>query len=144
MKKSLRFALALAAVLLLVVLVGGTVNTASAAGPWYGYYVVRPGDTLFSIAWRHGVSVWALAQANGLYNPNYIYYGQVLRIPPPSPAPGPVPGCFYTVRWGDTLASIAWRFGTTWYALAYANGLHNANYIYAGQVLRLPHCGLPQ
>lgn len=44
-------------------------------------YRVQFGDTLSGIAWRHGVSLWALAHANGIYNVNYIYAGQCLTIP---------------------------------------------------------------
>jgi LysM repeat protein len=44
---------------------------------------VRWGDTLNSIAWRTGVSAWAIAQANGIYNLNRIYAGQALWIPCP-------------------------------------------------------------
>jgi LysM repeat protein len=44
-------------------------------------YVVRKGDTLYSIARRYGVTVWAIADANGIYNIDYIYYGQRLHIP---------------------------------------------------------------
>ncbi len=62
-----------------------------------GFYVVRPGDTLFSIAVRNGTTVYAFMLANGLTNPNFIYGGQQLRIPgsgsPVSspPASPPVP-----------------------------------------------------
>jgi len=65
-------------------------------------YTVRRGDTLSGIALRHGVSMWALAQANSIRNPSFIYVGQVLRIPgsggsaPPSPSPAPTSG-----RWID-------------------------------------------
>jgi LysM repeat protein len=45
------------------------------------YYVVRYGDTLSSIAWRHGTSVWTIAQANGIANINMVYAGQRLYIP---------------------------------------------------------------
>ncbi len=45
------------------------------------YHRVAIGENLFRIALRYGTSYWALAQANGLYNPNYIYAGQILRIP---------------------------------------------------------------
>jgi LysM repeat protein len=48
--------------------------------PCHGYRV-RYGDTLSGVAWRHGVSLWALAQANSIYNMNYIYAGQCLTIP---------------------------------------------------------------
>ena len=43
-------------------------------------YVVKSGDNLSSIAARFGTSWQALAQKNGLANPNLIYPGQVIRI----------------------------------------------------------------
>lgn len=43
----------------------------------------------------------------------------------------------YTVRSGDTLSSIASKFGTSYQALASLNGISNPNLIYAGQVLRV-------
>jgi len=47
---------------------------------YYGsYYIVCRGDTLASIAWYFGESVWTLAQHNGIYNLNLIYAGQLLR-----------------------------------------------------------------
>jgi LysM repeat protein len=45
-------------------------------------YVVKRGDTLYSIARRHGVSMWKLASYNNIRNPNRIYVGQVIHIPP--------------------------------------------------------------
>ncbi len=55
------------------------------------YYVVCYGDTLFSIGRRFNVNPYCVARANSLYDPNYIYAGQVLYIPtncPPYPYPG--------------------------------------------------------
>lgn len=43
----------------------------------------------------------------------------------------------YTVRSGDTLSSIATRFGTSYQTLASLNGIANPNLIYVGQVLRV-------
>lgn len=44
-------------------------------------YTVRPGDTLLRISVQLGVSIDALAQANGILNRNLIFTGQVLTIP---------------------------------------------------------------
>ncbi len=44
-------------------------------------YTVQPGDTLYAIAWRHGVDVSALAAVNGIRAPWYIYIGQLLVLP---------------------------------------------------------------
>lgn len=63
-------------------------------------HIVQPGDTLWSIAARYGVTVEALMRANNLTNPNYIFLGQTLVIPStggfplpfPTPGPSPQPG----------------------------------------------------
>ena len=44
-------------------------------------YTVKPGDSLSAIAAHFGVDVYYLAQANGIWNINIIYVGQVLVIP---------------------------------------------------------------
>jgi len=120
-------------------------------------YVVKPGDNLAWIAQKYGVSVQALAAANGIYNVNIIYVGQVLAIPGcstgptptatptpavtatpvPTAAPGMTP-MTYTVQPGDSLSAIAAHFGVNVYYLAQANGIWNINYIYVGQVLVIP------
>jgi peptidoglycan lytic transglycosylase D len=44
-------------------------------------YTVRSGDTLFSIAQRHGVTVTELAELNGLHDRHHLSIGQRLRLP---------------------------------------------------------------
>ena len=44
----------------------------------------------------------------------------------------------HVVRRGETLSSIATRYGTTTQAIVRSNGLPNPNYIYAGQRLVIP------
>lgn len=45
------------------------------------YHTVRPGDTLYAISKRYGVSIQKIAAANKITNPNLIRVGQVLVIP---------------------------------------------------------------
>lgn len=52
-----------------------------------GVHVVQPGETLYSIAWRHRVSHHELARWNGLSDPDVIFVGQRLRLRPGTPAP---------------------------------------------------------
>jgi LysM repeat protein len=107
------------------------------------YHIVAPGETLSRIALRYNTTVAAIAAANGIYNTNYIYAGQWLLIPSSSYYPPYIPppsygSSYYTVRYGDTLASIAWRYNSTVWAISQANNLYNPNFIYAGQVLVIP------
>jgi LysM repeat protein len=54
-------------------------------------HIVRRGETLAMIARRYGVSMNAIIRLNGIRNPNFIYVGQVLRIPGPAATPTPTP-----------------------------------------------------
>src|SRR5712671_4635769 len=56
---------------------------AAAAQPTGEFYVVKRGDTLYSIALEHGVDYRELAQLNGLNDPTKISVGQQLRVKPP-------------------------------------------------------------
>ena len=44
-------------------------------------HTVQPGENLFRIALRYNLTWDVLARANGIFNPNLIFPGQVLRIP---------------------------------------------------------------
>ena len=46
-----------------------------------GCHWVKWGETLSSIAWANGTTTWALAQANGIWNQNWIRAGMCLTIP---------------------------------------------------------------
>jgi len=97
--------------------------------------VVR-GDTLYKIANRCGTTVSALRLANPEIGwGNLIYPNQVLQLP--GAILGSDGGFFiYIVARGDTLKSLATRFGTTVDALLAANkNITNADVIYEGQRL---------
>lgn len=138
--------LPLKALIIIVVLVSLLLMaTPSAAAPALGpmhvnVHVVQPGETLYSIARAYGVSVYDVAMANHLVNPNLIYAGQSLVVPggyayTPQPYMPQYGGYVYVVQPGDTAYSIAARYGTTVWALAKANNLTNPDWIYAGQKL---------
>ncbi len=81
-----QFVIALAIALVVVAVAAGASFAAPNDSPneWGGCngVLVGPGMTLSGIAARYGVSVWALAQYNGISNPNYIRIGQCICIPP--------------------------------------------------------------
>lgn len=106
-------------------------------------HVVRPGESLSSIAMRYGVSLVELARANGLTTRSWVYTGQTLRIPGASAAASSAsaPAGIHVVQRGETLASIAWRYGVTVAQLVQANGLPSSHWIYVGQRLVVPGAG---
>ena len=111
------------------------VGLAEAADP---VYVVRRGDTLYSVARRYGTTVNAIVRANGLRNPNWIYVGQRLVIPGTTAASSySSSGSVHVVQRGENLFRIALHYGTTVQALALANNLSSTSLIYVGQRLAI-------
>lgn len=129
---------------LIVGLLGGVAPLAASAQSCAAWHVVQPGENLFRIALKYGLTTDAVARANGIINPDAIYAGQRLCIPgasaPPPYNPPPQPGncTWYTVKYGDSLGAIALAYGTTVWALQQANRLSNPNLIYAGMRLCIP------
>ena len=84
---------------------GGSSSPASGGGsaPSGATYSVQRGDTLSAIAARYGVSMWTLAQYNGISNPSRIYVGQVIRFPggTATPAQPTTPAGGSSGRWID-------------------------------------------
>lgn len=97
---------------------------------------VEYGDTLTRIARDHAVTLESLLAANPqIANPDRIYPGDVIEIPP-----APLMGAeaqTYTVVAGDTLSAIGQRFNVDWQTLADVNGIANPDLIVPGQVLSL-------
>ena len=124
-----------------------TTGTVFAGADCSTSYTVQPGDSLSSIAALCGTSVDAIQAANPGVGP-WPQAGVVLSIPGgftsnPAPAFGYFPmqteGGTYVVRPGDTLGSIAARYGFSLGALLAANPqIRNPSLIYAGQRIRLP------
>lgn len=91
-------------------------------------YVVKPGDSWWSIAAKHGLSMYALASRNGKTIYTVIHPGDKLTISGQT-------SHVYTVRRGDTLSSIASRLGVSVSSLATRNRIGNPNLIFVGQRL---------
>ncbi|MCU0520287.1 MAG: LysM peptidoglycan-binding domain-containing protein [Anaerolineae bacterium] len=126
--------------ILVIALAAVTRQPAAAAPLADTTYIVQYGDSLTRIAARYGLTVGQLAAANGLGWNSWLYAGQRLNIPgSAAPAPAPAPsGGGYVVQRGDTLMSIAARYGLTVGQLASANGLYWNSWVYVGQRLTIP------
>lgn len=91
--------------------------------------VVRPGDTIYTIAQANNVPVRALIEANTLMPPYQLQPGRVLVLPSQDS---------YTVIPGDTLYGISRRFGVDMSSLARLNKLGPPYAIRVGQKLIMP------
>ena len=101
------------------------------------YYVVKSGDSLWSIAKRYGVTVDELKSANNLTS-NILSIGQRLKIPSMSaPSNEPKDYINYTVKSGDSLYSIAQKNDLTVQELKNYNNL-TSNTLQIGQILKIP------
>jgi murein DD-endopeptidase MepM/ murein hydrolase activator NlpD len=108
--------------------------------------IVRPGDTVYSLARNHGIDRKEIIAANHLQAPYMLKAGQRLRLPgtamdaaslkslPGSTSP-------YTVASGETLYSIARKKGVTVYELAYINGIAPPFDLKVGEHLKIPNHG---
>jgi murein DD-endopeptidase MepM/ murein hydrolase activator NlpD len=123
----------------LIVAVLLAANASAAAGG----YTVKWGDTLIGIGRRLGVAPTSLASANGIGDPNHIVAGRSLTVPQgghtaAGASTGSTGGVFHVVQSGETLATLARRFGTTQSAIVSANGIANPNRLRIGQRLVIP------
>ena len=102
-------------------------------------YTVQPGDTLWAISRRFGVTIEDILSLNDIPDPSRIFPGQVLIIPGAAPPPEPTT---YVVQPGDTLWSISQRFGVSLSDLIELNDLAD-QFDLPGQTLLIPPGTLP-
>lgn len=124
-------------------------------------HIVQPGENLFRLSMRYGVSVNDLAVANGIANIQLIRVNQQITIPgcgttgvfpPPTPAPPGVGGpsvppvggqtvaiCNqHLVQQYETLFQISLRYGVSMQSIANANNITNLNMITMATTLQIP------
>ncbi|WP_043631995.1 DUF459 domain-containing protein [Desulfovibrio sp. TomC] len=102
-----------------------------------GLYPVAPGDTLWALSRRFGVSLESLIALNGEVDPVRLKVGQLVTVP----ADGPITTSellVFPVSAGDSLWSIARRFDLSVEALAAANPGVDPLHLREGQLLRVP------
>ena len=104
-------------------------------------YRAQSGDSLTGIAQSVGWSVAALARANGVSVTHSLLIGERLRVPvqsAPSTASATMSSQSYTVRAGDSLSSIAVRYGVSLGELADLNHMAMSDVLLVGRTLALP------
>ena len=103
-------------------------------------YIVKSGDSLYSIARKYNTTVDEIKRLNNLSS-NVLSIGQVLKIPSSSESnnTGSNTGTTntYVVKSGDSLYSIARKYNTTVDELKRLNNL-SSNVLSIGQVLKIP------
>jgi LysM repeat protein len=120
-----------------------TANVPAAPASAGASHTVQVGENLYRIALNHGVTTKALAELNGIYNPDQVFVGQKLTIPG-SPAASSVAyqpqhaSTTHTVQRGETLTSIANRYGISLWTLIQVNNIANSALILPGQTLVIP------
>lgn len=119
----------------------GDAAEAKTSAPAPKQQVIRSGDNLSAIAAKHGVSVKALAEANGLKTTSVIYSGKKLVIPTSGSlraTPAVTKAKSYTIKRGDNLSSIAASNGISVSALASANNLSTKSVLAIGRSIIIP------
>lgn len=99
-------------------------------------YVVKKGDSLFSIAKRFNISIDAILSVNNMRDASILRIGTVLKIPNMN-------GIYYSVRKGDSLSSITTRYRVDMNKLVDVNELESS-VIYVGQKLFIPGAALSE
>lgn len=112
--------------------VGQTLKVPSRANVSTLYYTVRPGETLWSISRRTGVSVYTIKAVNGMKS-NYLYAGRILKITYRN-SPATVN---YKVASGETPWSLSRKYNTSTTAIIRSNYM-KVNYFMPGQVVTVP------
>ena len=108
-----------------------------------GYYTVKKGDSLWSIANANNTTVNKIKELNNLTS-NSLSIGQQLKLPIEEiEEESPLYSNTYTVKSGDTLYSIAKKYDITVDELKTTNNL-TSNTLSLGQVLKIPGTSIEQ
>jgi len=107
-------------------------------------HTVQPGQTLYAIGRRYGVTVPEILAANPSLNPNVIHAGNQLVIPQPgqpapaAPQPQPTTEVRHTVAPGEYLSLISARYDVSLSEIIRRNNITDIELVYPGTVLIIP------
>lgn len=94
---------------------------------------VKPGDNIYNIARRYGVSAREIISKNNLQNPETIFVKEVLIIPDRDKP------YIYRVQKGDTLYKISQKLKIPMEILSASNFLGKGNDLYINQPIYIPY-----
>jgi LysM repeat protein len=107
-------------------------------------YKVVDGDTISSVAGTYGLSTASVLALNGLGWKSLIYPGQVLKLSKAAASSGTAAAASltdYTIASGDTVSTIAKKFGVSTVSVLAANKLTSKSLIFAGEKISVPAAG---
>lgn len=110
---------------------------------YWRMHKIRSGESLSTIARRHGSSAKRLAKLNGIRDPHKIRIGQVIKIPPRKDSPvvpvdRVIAPATHHVKAGQTLWGIARSYKVSLQSLLEVNDLSDASLLREGSRLRIP------
>lgn len=100
-------------------------NRQSLETPYYSYYVIQTGDSLYKIAKKFDMNPKLVAELNGLKAEDYIYPNQTLIIPKKGVQ-------YYITKEEDTLKTVSNVFGANESTLI---GQNQSIYLLPGQMI---------
>lgn len=102
-------------------------------------YVVRPGDTLNSIAFRFGTNLVGLLELNPTLRLRTLTEGMTICVPKVPKRPSCINGAYYTVVEGDSFYNIALKYSLPLNLLLEANPEANPYDLKVGQEICIPN-----
>lgn len=102
-------------------------------------YVVRPGDTLNSIATRFGTNLVGLLELNPTLRLRTLTEGMSLCVPRVPERPPCINGAYYIIREGDSFYNLALRYDLPLNILLEANPQANPYDLKVGQEICIPN-----
>ncbi len=100
--------------------------------------IIKEGETLSGISSKYKVSLTKIKLINGINDANKVKAGDKIRIPAIDSDNSYTNSTTHKVVRGETISSIAKKYGINKKEIINLNSIKSADYLYLGQVLKLP------